>query len=76
MFVLNRAQLDAVFETDEFTLDASVAPGGVLVCRALNEAPDVADRRAGGLVWVCPCFRDQVTVASQQSARCQGTVQA
>jgi hypothetical protein len=43
----DRAGADAVPESGQFSLEASVAPGGILLCQAQHQSPDlVADRWA------------------------------
>jgi hypothetical protein len=35
----------AVSEADEFSLDAAVAPGGILLCQAQHQGPDLVRDR-------------------------------
>jgi hypothetical protein len=58
---------EAVPETEQFALDATVAPGGILLRQAQHELTDLAaDGWATGLVWVGPLPSNQATVPGQQ----------
>jgi hypothetical protein len=63
----DRFRAQAVSEPDEFTLDAAVAPGRILLRQVHHEVTDlVTDRWAAGPVRVGPLFRDQAAVPAQQ----------
>jgi hypothetical protein len=65
----DRARAQAMSKPGEFAVDASVAPGRVLLRQAQHQLTDlVAEGRAAGLVWIGPLLGGQAAVPGQQRA--------